>query len=96
MPAGPAAAPDLGDHAAVCHGCAAGQALTLDQGHDVAVTALDGHKGPGVQHQHQAAPRPRSAGLYSSGLARTMMARSRARRVASRISSSVISPCSAS
>lgn len=92
------ATPHLADDATVGQRRTALLAFPFDEGHDVAVTTLDCQQRPGVKDNAHAAPRfvrRRARGLSAGGV-RTTTARPRVRRVASRISSSVIWPCSAS
>ena len=91
------AAPHLCDDAPMRERCTLCQALTFDQGHDVAVSPFDSDESARVQDETQAAPCPRPDGGRSLTVAaRTTVAWVRARRAAAPISSSVISPCSAS
>jgi len=89
-----ATSPHLSDHPAVAYRWSARATLRLDQSNNVAVATFHSEKRPRIQDQAHAAPRPRRRGLvcFGPGSLRTTTARARARRVASRISSSVISP----
>ena len=93
-----APAPYLSHYATTGDWGLSGSPFAFDQRDHTSVALLDGEKGPRIEHQHQAAPRLGCA-LFErrlAGLPRITVARSRASREACRISSSLISPCSAS
>lgn len=80
-------------------GRAAGYQFALDKGDDVAISALDGDQGAGVEHEpHPALRRPGAAGRVGREApgVRTGVARPRARRAAASISCAEIAPCSRS
>ena len=80
----PAPPPHLPDDTAVGEGRTPGQNLILEGGDEFAVGRLDRDQGPRIEKEgHESGPR-------------TTMARAPRPRRASRISSSVITPCSAS
>ncbi len=83
-----ASAPDLAHNPAVRHGFAPRKTLVVQDREHLAVAPLEGDQAPGVQNDRHATPRPR--------FPRTVTARARVLRRAAAISSSVISPNSAS
>jgi hypothetical protein len=96
-----AAAPDLADNAAVRAGSPPRQELTLQQGGDHPIAALEGDERPRIEDQLQERrPRARAAGdsarASAARVPRMVTARDRAVRAAFSISSFVITPCSAS
>lgn len=81
-------APHLADNTSVGQRRAVRAPLPLDDGDHLAVAAFDRNEGAGVEDDgHRSLP---------AGRERTTAARLRARRLAASISSSLISPCSAS
>ena len=87
------ATPHLPDHPTVGKGCTVFLPLSLEEGDDLPVASLDGEQTAGIEDDGHAAPRFLRG---FAGAVRTTTARACVRRVASLISSSVISPCAAS